>query len=207
MKVLLINGSPHANGVTCQSLSVIAATLAEENIESEIYHIGNKPMQGCIGCYRCRETGSCVFHDEVYVNLLEKAKSCDGLVIGSPVYYAGVPGPLCAILDRLFFAGSKYLRFKPAAATVNCRRGGASAALDRLNKYLTYNQMPLATSQYWNLTHGLTPEEQLEDAEGQQILRTLARNLAWLLKAQAAAQTAGVPLPKQEEMIRTNFIR
>lgn len=207
MKVILINGSPHANGVTCQSLSTIADVLSEASIESEIYQIGSKPMQGCTGCFRCRETGSCVFRDEVFVNLVEKVKSCDGLVIGCPVYYAGVPGPLCALLDRLFFAAGKYLRFKPAAGVVNCRRGGASSTFDRLNKYFTINQMPVASSQYWNSTHGTSPEEQHEDAEGLQTMRMLARNLAWLLQNQAAGKAAGVELPHQEDRVWTNFIR
>ena len=204
MNVLLIKGSPHPEGCTFTALSEIAATLKTENIDSEIFWIGNQPVQGCIGCWQCRKgLGRCAFQDKLYNDLMEKIKQCDGLVIGSPVYYAAPAGSLCAILDRVFFSLGKHLIHKPAACVVNCRRGGASAAFDRLNKYFTIQQMPLATSQYWNSTHGFKPDDVRKDLEGLQTMRTLARNLAYLVKAKAES---GLPLPTQEPWIATNFI-
>jgi len=206
MNVLLVNGSPHADGCTFSALSEMARALKKQNIDSEIFHIGSKPIQGCTACFRCGELGTCVFQDDVYSRLVEKIKNCDAFVVGAPVYYAGPPGTLCALLDRVFFSAGQYLKFKPAAGIVNCRRGGASAAFDRLNKYFTINLMPVATSQYWNSTHGHTPEDQKHDEEGLQTMRTLAYNLAWLMKNAAAGHLAGVDLPEQEDRLCTNFI-
>lgn len=207
MKVLLFNGSPHEKGCVFTALSEIAQTLEKNGIDSEIFSIGTKAVQGCIACRGCRAEGAsgCVFKDELYTQLLEKVKECDALVIGAPVYYAGPPGALCAILDRLFFSGSAYLRHKPAACVVNCRRGGASATFDRLNKYFTINQMPVVSSQYWNSTHGFTPDEVRQDLEGLQTMRTLANNMAWLLKCIDHAKGV-IPLPEVEPLTPTNFI-
>ena len=204
MKVLLINGSPHEKGCTYTALSEVAKSLNNNNIESEIFHIGMKAIQGCIGCKKCYEIKRCTFNDEVYNTLLEKIKEVDGIVVGSPVYYAGPNGSLCALLDRLFYSGSYLLTNKPAAAVVSCRRGGASATFDRLNKYFTINQMPVITSQYWNSIHGNTPQEAKQDLEGLQTMRTLGNNMAWMLKT---IKNSTEELPKREEKIRTNFIR
>ena len=205
MKVLLINGSPHQNGCVFTALSEISETLAAENVQSEIFWIGNQPLRGCIGCFQCRAEGAngCVFADDVYNNLVEKLQQADGVIVGAPVYYAGPPGQLCCLLDRVCFSAAKYLKHKPAACVVNCRRGGASSAFDRLNKYFTILQMPVVSSQYWNSTHGFTPEDVKKDLEGLQTMRTLARNMAHLLQSKAAS---ALPLPEQEEPVMTNFI-
>ena len=205
MKVLLVNGSPHSRGCVFTALSEVASTLQKEGIESEIFWIGNAPVQGCTGCFQCRknDSGCCVFNDELYTSLLGKIKECDGIIIGSPVYYAAPAGSLCALLDRIFFSGAPYLKHKVAAAIVNARRGGASAAFDRLNKYFTLLQMQVVSSTYWNSTHGTTPEEVLRDAEGMQVMRMLAKNMAYMLKLKSASST---PLPEQEKKISTNFI-
>ena len=206
MKVLLLNGSPHQNGCVFTALSEIAVTLEKENVASEIFWIGNKPIQGCIACWKCREENAdgCVFKDELYLDLAEKMRSADALIVGAPVYYAGPPGSLCSILDRVCFSAAKYFRHKPAACVVNCRRGGASSTFDRLNKYFTILQMPVVSSQYWNSTHGFTPEDVKQDLEGLQTMRTLARNMAHLLKCCEKSQ---LPLPEAEAPVMTNFIR
>ena len=206
MKVLLVNGSPHKNGCVFSALSEIGKTLEEEGIESEIFHIGSKPVQGCTACFACHsgDAEGCVFRDELYLGFVERIKESDAIVIGAPVYYAGPPGALCAILDRVFFSASRYLVHKPAACVVNCRRGGASAAFDRLNKYFTILQMPVVSSQYWNSTHGHNPKEMAQDLEGMQTMRTLARNTAYLLKS---TEKAGIPIPQHEDIVLTNFIR
>ncbi|MDM8313330.1 MULTISPECIES: flavodoxin family protein [Clostridium] len=204
MKVLLINGSPHKNGCTFTALNEVAGSLNKNGIESEIIHIGTKAIQGCIACGRCRETGKCAFRDEVYNELFEKIQEADGVVVGSPVYYAGPNGSLCAMLDRLFYSGSRYMTNKPAAAVVSCRRGGASATFDRLNKYFTINQMPVVSSQYWNSVHGNTPDEVKQDLEGLQVMRTLGNNMAWMIKTMKDAKYT---LPEREKRVSTNFIR
>ena len=178
MHVLLLNGSPNAEGCTFTALSEIAATLKAENITSEIFQLGKKPVRGCIACGVCRERGECAFQDDALPALVEAVKRADGIVIGSPVYYAGPNGALCALLDRLFFSAGALLKSKPGAAVVSCRRGGASASFDRLNKYFTINQMPVVSSQYWNSVHGFTPDDVRKDAEGLQTMRTLAHNIA-----------------------------
>lgn len=204
MKVLLINGSPKANGNTYIALSEVAKALQNNGIDTEIISIGAKAVQGCIGCGKCAETGRCVFGDALYNAVREKIETADALVVGSPVYYAGPNGSLCALLDRLFYSSSKYLQYKPAAAVAVCRRGGASATYDRLNKYFTITNMPVVPSQYWNSVHGRLPGEAAYDAEGLQTMRTLGNNMAWLLKSRAAAN---LPLPEKEAPLRTNFVR
>ena len=206
MKVLLINGSPHKKGNTFLALSEVAKTLEEGSIHTEIVSIGTKAVQGCIACRKCAELGRCVFKDELYEELRSKIEEgIDGLIVGSPVYYAGPNGSLCAILDRLFFSSKQLLSYKPAAAVMVCRRGGASATFDRLNKYFTINHMPIVSSSYWNSVHGRTIGEVTQDAEGMQTMRTLGRNMAWLLKN---IQQGGIQRPKQEEpSMFTSFIR
>lgn len=206
MKVLLVNGSPHQNGCVFTALTEISQTLGEQGIDSEIFHIGTGPVQGCIACFACQKEGAqgCVFNDRLYLDFVDRIKTCDAIVIGSPVYYASAPGTLCAILDRVFFSANRYLVHKPAACVVNCRRGGASATFDRLNKYFTILQMPVVSSQYWNSTHGHSPQEIIQDIEGMQTMRTLARNLAYMLKT---TEKASIPLPENEPIVLTNFIR
>ncbi len=205
MNVLLINGSPHRNGCTFTALSEVAAELEKNGISTHIFHIGADAIRPCIACGKCFETKRCIFNDKVNeaVALLEKA---DALVVGSPVFYAAPNGSLCAFLDRMFFGKSAAYEYKPAAAVVSCRRGGASAAFDRLNKYFTISSMPVVSSQYWNSVHGNTPEEVRQDLEGMQTMRTLARNMAWLLKCIDHAKYS-VPKPEKEPRITTSFIR
>ena len=201
MHVLLLNGSPNAEGCTFTALSEIAATLKAENITSEIFQLGKKPVRGCVACGACQERGECAFQDDALPALIEAAKRADGIVIGSPVYYAGPNGALCALLDRFFFSSGNLLKFKPGAAIVSCRRGGASAAFDRLNKYFTINQMPVASSQYWNSVHGFTPDDVRKDAEGLQTMRTLAHNLARMLRMEAVTPQR----TDEEEHLWTSF--
>lgn len=204
MKVLLINGSPRKQGNTFTALSEVAAALENEGVQTQIISIGAKGVQGCIACNKCAELGRCVFKDELYNTVREALCDADGFIVGSPVYYAGPNGSLCALLDRLFYSASNLLRYKPAASIAVCRRGGASATFDRLNKYFTISNMPVVSSQYWNIIHGLLPGEASQDAEGLQIMRTLGRNMAWLLKN---IQAGGVERPEPEQRQATNFIR
>ena len=204
MKVLLINGSPHRNGNTSRALSEVARTLEAEGIRTQTVHIGTRAMQGCIACHKCRERGRCVFDDAVYTAAREALEDADGIVIGSPVYYAGPNGSLCALLDRLFYSSKHFLEYKPAASVAVCRRSGATATFDRLNKYFTIACMPVVSSQYWNNVHGALPGEAEQDAEGLQTMRTLARNMAWLLRA---IREKGQCHPEEEPHIFTNFIR
>ncbi len=206
MKVLLINGSPNKKGCTYTALCEVEKELNKQNIETEILYIGQKPIRGCTACGKCLETGKCVFDDTVNVALV-KADQSDGFVFGSPVHYAGASGFITSFLDRCFFAGSDVFAYKPGAAIVSCRRGGATAALDQLNKYFTINNMPVVSSQYWNMVHGNTPQEVHQDLEGMQTMRKLGRNMAWLLKSIQAGKKAGILLPAPEERIWTNFIR
>jgi len=206
MKVLLINGSPNKKGCTYTALCEVEKELNKQNIETEILYLGQKPIRGCTACGKCLETGKCVFDDTVNAALV-KADQSDGFVFGSQVHYAGASGFITSFLDRCFFAGSEVFAYKPGAAIVSCRRGGATAALDQLNKYFTINNMPVVSSQYWNMVHGNTPQEVLQDFEGMQTMRGLGRNMAWLLKSIQAGKKAGVVLPSPEERIWTNFIR
>ena len=208
MKVLLINGSPKANGCTYTALSEIANELEKENIETEIFHIGNKPIRGCIGCGGCYTTNKCVFNDDVVNDGIEKVKKADGIILGSPVHYAAASGAITSFLDRLFYAyGGKFLAHKPGAAIVSCRRGCSTAAFEQLNKYFTISNMPIVSSQYWNMVHGNTPEEVKQDLEGMQTMRVLGQNMAWLLKSIQSGKEAGIKLPEKEPRAMTNFIR
>ncbi len=207
MKVLLINGSPHAKGTTFTALSEVARTLNEEGIDTEIFQIGTGAVHGCIDCGHCRRAGCCVFNDDPVNTIVEKAKACDGFIFGAPVHYAGPAGAMHAVLDRVFYSNSGVFAYKPGAAVVCCRRGGATASFDSLNKYFTIANMPIVPSQYWNMVHGANAEDALQDAEGLQTMRTLGRNMAWMLKCFAAGRENGVALPKKEPHLRTNFIR
>ncbi len=207
MKVLLINGSPHEHGTTFIALSEVAKTLNAEGIDTEIFHIGTRPVHGCIACHHCSKEGRCVFQDDPVNTIIEKAATCDGFIFGSPVHYAGPAGVLHAILDRAFYAGKNAFTYKPGAAVVCCRRGGATASFDSLNKYFTIANMPVVPSQYWNMVHGAVAEDALQDAEGLQTMRTLAHNMAWMLRCFEAGKQAGVALPTAEPPARTNFIR
>lgn len=205
MKVLLINGSPRERGNTFLALSEVAAALNAEGIETEIVSIGKQPIQGCIACGMCGRIGKCTFNDDLYQRLWRIVKDgIDGLVVGSPVYYGGPNGSLCALLDRLFYSMSPMLQFKPAASVVVCRRGGATAAFDRLNKYFTMSNMPLVSSQYWNMVYGQTPGQAAQDEEGMQTMRTLGRNMAWIIRR---LDIAAQGHPDKEPPVRTNFIR
>lgn len=204
MKVLLINGSPKKEGNTFIALSEAAKALKNNGIETKMIGIGNRAVQGCTACNKCYETGRCIFKDKLYEEIRENLTDADGLIVGSPVYYAGPNGSLCAILDRVFYSCSERLAYKPAASVAVCRRGGASATFDRLNKYFTISNMPVVSSQYWNSVHGLFPGEAVQDAEGLQTMRTLGNNMAWMLKNLKANIQ---PIPEAEPRQVTSFIR
>ncbi|NMM62609.1 flavodoxin family protein [Clostridium sp. P21] len=207
MKVLLINGSPKDKGCTYTALTEIAKELEKENIEAEIFHVENKPIRGCMGCGGCSKTdGMCVFNDDTVNIALEKAKKADAFIFGSPVHYASASGQITPFLDRFFTAGNCF-QYKPGAAIVSCRRSGATAAFEQLNKYFTISNMPIVSSQYWNMVHGNTPEEVKQDLEGMQTMRTLGKNMAWLLKSIQAGKETGVQLPEKEPKAVTSFIR
>ena len=205
MKVLLINGSPRRNGCTFTALSEVEKTLHREGIETELVQLGAKAVQGCIACGRCKTLGRCVF-DDLVNETAPKLEAADGLVVGSPVYYASANGSLIAFLDRLFYSTPFDKTMKAGAAVLSCRRGGASASFDELNKYFTISGMPVVSSQYWNSVHGNTPEEVGQDLEGLQIMRTLGRHMAFLVTSIVLGREK-LGLPEKEPRISTNFIR
>lgn len=204
MKALLVNGSPRPNGCTYTALCELAKTLEQEGIETEIVQVGNKNIRGCIACRSCHETGKCVFDDSVN-EIAPKFAEADALIIGSPVYYASPAGGAIAFMDRLFYSTSQIdKRMKVGAAVVSCRRGGNTSSFDVLNKYFTISGMPIVSSQYWNMVYGNTPEEVLQDKEGLQTMRTLGKNMAFLMKSiQLGKEQFG--LPEKETKILTNF--
>ncbi len=206
MKVILVNGSPKANGCTFTALSEVAGALEQNGIETEIFHVGKDPIIGCMGCGGCGKLGKCVYNDSVNV-FVEKAKTADGFIFGSPVHYAAASGMLTSFLDRAFYSGKPYLEYKPGAAIVSCRRGGATAAFEQINKYFTISNMPIVSSQYWNMVHGSKPEDVKQDLEGMQTMRTLGNNMAWILKAIEAGKKAGIDKPEKEPKVTTSFIR
>lgn len=208
MKVLLVNGSPHPKGCTNRALEEIAKEIYKQDIETEIFHIGTEPIRGCIGCGMCRKNklGRCIFGEDSVNVFLKKMEEADALIVGSPVHYAAACGGITSFLDRAFYASGGFAN-KPGAAIVSCRRGGSTAALEQLNKYFTISNMPLVSSAYWNMVHGNRPEEVEQDLEGMMVMRTLGRNMAWLLKCIEAGKNAGVPHPEKEGKVRTNFIR
>lgn len=208
MKVLMINGSPHRHGCTDVALCEAAGELERAGIETEMFWLGTEPIRSCTACGACKrgEKGRCVFDGDPVNEALRLAEQADGFLFGTPVHYAGAAGGITAFLDRCFYAG-RHFAYKPGACVVSCRRGGATAAFDQLNKYFTIANMPVVPSQYWNMIHGNTPEEARRDLEGLQTMRVLGRNMAWMLRCIEAGREAGVPLPEAEERIATNFIR
>ena len=205
MKVLLINGSPNARGCTYTALTEVEKTLNKAGVDTEIIQVGDKDLRGCIGCRKCKKNGKCVFNDLVN-EVAPKFEACDGIVIGTPVYYAAANGTLVSFIDRLFYSVPFDKAMKVGAAVVSARRGGCSATFDQINKYFTISNMPVVSSQYWNSVHGFTPEDVYADEEGCQVMRTLGRNMAFLMKSiQLGKEEFG--LPEKEEWKITNFIR
>ena len=202
-KILLVNGSPNEKGCTYTALKEMADTLEKEGMGADILWLTKKPMGDCIACGKCQETGKCVFSD-IANETAAKLDDYIGLVVGSPVYYGGPNGRLTSFLDRLFFSAGIKLSGKLAASVVSCRRGGASAAFERLNQYFLMTNMMVVGSQYWNQVHGFTPEDVQKDAEGLQTMRTLAQNMAWLAKS---LENGNVPKPKYEAITYTHFIQ
>ena len=207
MKVLAINGSPHKNGCTYTAIKLIAEQLEKQDIEVEIVHIGDKPIRGCSGCGACSnmKDSKCIFNDDLVNECIEKSKYVDGIIIGSPVHYSGIAGSMKAFLDRFFYAGS-HLKYKVGIGVVSLRRSGAVDTFHQLNNYFNLADIVITPSHYWNAVHGNKPEEVLQDGEGVQIMQTLGKNMAWLLKVIDNSKDM-VQKPKKEERIRTNFIR
>ena len=206
MKVMLVNGSHHEKGCTYTALSEVAKALNANGIETEIYQLAGKKIEGCKGCWACKKAKVCVFDDGTVNDFVAKAAEFDGFVFGSPVYYASASGALISFMDRVFYSGGKALAYKPAASVVSCRRAGASTTFDVINKYFTINNMPIVGSNYWNEIHGNTAEEAAQDEEGLQTMRVLGNNMAWLLKCIQLGKENGVA-PVTERKIWTNFIR
>lgn len=209
LKVLLVNGSPHKDGCVRTALSKIATALDKEDVKSDVFWIGNQALAGCIGCGSCIGKRKC-FREDVVSQFVQIMDNYDGFIFGTPVHYAGASGGLTSFLDRVFFIdefNGEHFAGKPAAAIATCRRSGATAALDQLNKYMTDCNMPIVPSQYWNVVHGNTPDEIRRDAEGLQTMRTLARNMAWMLKCFSLGKEHGIAFPVHEKHTMTNFIR
>lgn len=206
MKVLMLNGSPHRSGCTDRALREVQSVLEKTGIETEIFWIGRETIAGCIGCGACSGGKPCFRNDAVNV-FVEKAREADGFVFGTPVHYAAASGAVTSFLDRCFYCGKSAFAHKPGACVVSARRAGTTAAFDQMNKYLTISQMIVVSSQYWNNVHGNTPEEVEKDQEGLQIMRTLGRNMAWLLRCIEAGKKAGLLPPELEPWTGTNFIR
>lgn len=207
MKVMLVNGSSHADGTTMQALKEMIKIFEQEGISAEVVQLGSRPLADCIQCGHCGKTGQCVFTDDGVNEFVEKAKEADGFVFGTPVYYAHPSGRILSFLDRAFYSGAKAFQFKPGAAVAVARRGGTTASLDALNKYFSFCQMPLAGSTYWNLVHGAVAEDAAQDEEGMQTMRNLARNMVWMMRCFAEGKKNGIPLPESERNFRTNFVR
>lgn len=207
MKVLMINGSPHAKGCTYTALTEVGRSLTEQGIEYEIVHIGAKPVGGCTGCGGCRKTKQCVFDDGLIASIAEKMQTADGLVVGSPVYFASANGSLIGLLDRLWMTAGASMRHKPAAAVTSARRAGTTATLDVIYKYFSYAEMPIVSSHYWNMVHGSRAEDVVVDVEGVQIMRRLGQNMAWILSAINAGRRAGIEPPTAEPRVSFNYVR
>lgn len=211
MKVLLVNGSPHKEGCTYTALTEVEKSLNKEGIETDIFWIGNKPISGCIACKACVKLKKCVFNNDKVNEFIEIAKDYDGFIFGTPVHWAAASGAIISFLDRVFYAdscgGRKSFYLKPAVTVISARRAGTTATFDQINKYFGILQMPIITSQYWNMVHGAKPEEVKQDLEGMQIMRTLGRNMAFFLKCKEAGIKAGVKLLEVEPTVFTNFIR
>lgn len=210
MKVLLFNGSCNEHGCTYTALNTVAESLIRNGIDTEIIQLGKGAIRDCIGCGACRKNGGyCIFKEDNLNEIIDKAKEADGFIFGSPVYYAHPSGRLLSFMDRLFYAGSWAFAYKPAAAVVSARRAGTTVSVDAITKHFTINKMPVISSNYWNMVHGgqNKPDDVMQDLEGLQIMRTLADNMAWILKCIEAGKQAGINRPQAEEKILTNFIR
>ncbi len=207
MKILLINGGPHEKGSTNVALEEIAKTLKENNIKTEIMWLGNNPIGGCIGCNYCLKNNNRCFMKDKVNEFLDKVEETDGFVFGSPVHFAAASGALTSFLDRVFYGRGEMFKNKVAASVVSCRRGGATAAFDQINKYALMSNMYIVGSSYWNQIHGNNAEEVKQDLEGLQTMRNLAKNMAYILKCMKNAEENGIPKPQYEEKIKTNFIR
>lgn len=206
MNVLLINGSPRREGCTYTALSLIAGELNAAGIETEILHIGGQPVGGCVGCRGCAKGNGCVFGGVVN-EAIEKARTADGFVFGSPVHYASATGNMTSFMDRLSYAGGKYLAYKPAAICCSARRAGTTSTLDQLAKYPQFFHMPLVTASYWPMVHGSTPEQVMQDEEGCEVMRQIGRNMAWMLRCIEAGKAAGCVHPDNPARPMTSFIR
>ena len=205
MKVLLINGSGHQYGCTYTALAEIEKILNSNQIETEIIWLGLKPIAGCIGCGSCIKTDEC-FRNDIVNDFIKKSKEADGFIFGTPVHYASASGMLTSFMDRAFYGRSKIFKNKPAAGVVSCRRGGATATLDMINKYFAMNNMPIVTSQYWNMVHGNNPDEVKQDLEGMQTMRTLGNNMSWMLKCIECGKNNGIKYPENEEARQVKLI-
>lgn len=203
-KVLLINGSPHENGCTFTALNEMIEVFKKEGVETELIHIGNKSIRGCIACATCKKTGKCVFNDDLVNEVAEKFKTADGLVVGSPVYFASPNGTVLSFMDRLMYSTTTSTHMKVGAAVVSARRGGNTATFDAINKYFSITGMQIATSTYWNQIHGFTAEDAKKDKEGLQTMRNLARNMSFMIKAIADAKSK-YGLPEVETRDKTSF--
>ena len=208
MKVLLINGSSRKEGCTFTALTEVAKSLEMNGIDTEIIHLGANAIRDCVGCGACKGNDKgCIFKDDIVNEIIEKAKTADGFIFGSPVYYAHPSGRILSLMDRLFYAGARHFAFKPAAAIVSARRAGTTASIDAITKHFTINQMPVVSSNYWNMVHGNSPDDVKQDLEGLQIMRVLGENMAWLLKCIEVGKNTGINPPQTEKKIWTNFIR
>ncbi len=208
MKVLLINGSSRKEGCTFTALTEVAKLLEMNGIDTEIIHLGANAIRDCVGCGACKgNDNGCIFKDDIVNEIIEKAKTADGFIFGSPVYYAHPSGRILSLMDRLFYAGARHFAFKPAAAIVSARRAGTTASIDAITKHFTINQMPVVSSNYWNMVHGNSPDDVKQDLEGLQIMRVLGENMAWLLKCIEVGKNTGINPPQTEKKIWTNFIR
>lgn len=207
MKVLLVNGSQHKKGCTHRALVEVGEELKRQGIEIEEFWCGVKPVMGCLGCGRCKDSKRCWYDTDSVNAFLEKAEQVDGFIFGTPIHFAGPSGFIKPLMDRAFYSKGAIFWNKPAATVVSCRRGGALGGFEDINRYFTISNMPTVASQYWNQVHGNTPEEVERDEEGLQIMRQLARNMAWMLKCIEAGKKAGIPYPMHESPARTNFIR
>lgn len=206
MKVLLVNGSPHPQGCTARALKEVEQILVAEGVECETINVGNKDIRGCIGCYYCRQHGKCVF-DDIVNETAPKLEEADGIIVGTPTYYAHANGGVITYLDRLFFSTPFSKAMKAGATVVSSRRAGSTSAFEEINKYFTISSMPIVSSTYWNEVHGFSPDDVEKDAEGLQTMRNLARNFTFILRAIKAEKEKSGGLPEQEKGNFTNFIR
>ncbi len=206
MKVLMLNGSPHENGTTKRALLEVANALKENGVESEILTVGNKRVAGCMACGACSKAGKCVYDDDLISDIVKKIEEADGLVIGSPVYYASINGTLKSILDRVFYSKNSFAN-KVGASVVVARRAGTTATYDIINKYFAISSMPIVTSNYWNNVHGSNGSQAELDLEGMQTMRILGQNMAWLIKCIKLGKESGITPPTPESKIKTNFIK